>query len=84
MYLGCAYSIHNLFFIIFFNIILSGVTQTGMAALLAQGREAVVSVEASDEPFGLLSIAPSSLKVTTDEKDTTIRIYINREFGASG
>lgn len=55
-----------------------------MAALSAQGREAVVSIEASDEPFGLLSIAPSSLKVTTDEKDTTIRIYINREFGASG
>lgn len=55
-----------------------------MAALRAQGREAVVSVEASDEPFGLLSIAPSSLKVTTDEKDTTVRIYINREFGASG
>ncbi len=76
------YTIYSLSF--FLNIIFSGVTQTGMAALRAQGREAVVSVEASDEPFGLLSIAPSSLKVTTDEKDTTIRIYINREFGASG
>ncbi|RXN21226.1 G- coupled receptor 98-like protein [Labeo rohita] len=70
--------------VILSNIQTKGVTQTGMAALSAQGREAVVSIEASDEPFGLLSIAPSSLKVTTDEKDTTIRIYINREFGASG
>ncbi|XP_026067280.1 adhesion G-protein coupled receptor V1 [Carassius auratus] len=70
--------------VILTNIQTKGVTQTGMAALHAQGREAVVSVEASDEPFGLLSIAPSSLKVTTDEKDTTIRIFLNREFGASG
>ncbi|KAK9974393.1 hypothetical protein ABG768_022494 [Culter alburnus] len=70
--------------VILSNIQTKGVTKTGMAALSAQGREAVVSVEASDEPFGLLSIAPSSLKITTDEKDTTIRIYINREFGASG
>lgn len=55
-----------------------------MAVLNAQGREAVVSVEASDEPFGLLSIAPSSLMITTGEKDIIVRIYINREFGASG
>nr|Q6JAN0.1 RecName: Full=Adhesion G-protein coupled receptor V1; AltName: Full=G-protein coupled receptor 98; AltName: Full=Monogenic audiogenic seizure susceptibility protein 1 homolog; AltName: Full=Very large G-protein coupled receptor 1; Flags: Precursor [Danio rerio]AAT07468.1 very large G-protein coupled receptor-1 [Danio rerio] len=70
--------------VILSNIQTTGVTKTGIAALSAQGREAVVSVEASDEPFGLLSIAPSSLQVTTDEKNTTIRIYINREFGASG
>lgn len=61
-----------------------GVTKTGMAILSVQGRVAVVSVKASDEPFGLLSIAPSSLMITTEEKNTTVRIYINREFGASG
>lgn len=55
-----------------------------MAVLSVQGRVAVVSVEASDEPFGLLSIAPSSLMITTEEKDTIVRIYMNREFGASG
>lgn len=50
----------------------------------AEGREAVVSVAASDEPFGMLRIAPSSLSISTEEKDTKLRIYINREFGASG
>ncbi|XP_072520807.1 adhesion G-protein coupled receptor V1 isoform X2 [Salminus brasiliensis] len=66
------------------NIQTKGVTATGVAALDVQGRESVVSVEASDEPFGMLSIAPSSRSVSTEEKNTTVRIYINREFGASG
>lgn len=55
-----------------------------MAALDAEGREAVISVAASDEPFGMLKIAPSSINISTDEKDIKLRIYINREFGASG
>ncbi|XP_049326601.1 adhesion G-protein coupled receptor V1 isoform X2 [Astyanax mexicanus] len=66
------------------NIQTKDVTATGVAALDVQGRECVVSVEASDEPFGMLSIAPSSRSVSTEEKNTTVRIYINREFGASG
>ncbi|XP_053084899.1 adhesion G-protein coupled receptor V1 isoform X1 [Pangasianodon hypophthalmus] len=66
------------------NIQTKGVTATGEAALDAEGREAVVSVAASDEPFGMLRIAPSSLSISTEEKDTKLRIYINREFGASG
>lgn len=57
---------------------------TGHAALDAQGSEAVLTVDTSDEPYGLLSIAPSSLKVNTEEQDRTINIYVNREFGASG
>lgn len=57
---------------------------TGHAALDVQGSEAVLSVDTSDEPYGLLTIAPSSLRVTTEERDRTINIYVNREFGASG
>lgn len=57
---------------------------TGHAALDVQGSEAVLTVDTSDEPFGLLSIAPSSLRVTTEERDRTLNIYINREFGSSG
>lgn len=57
---------------------------TGHAALDAQGSEAVLTVDTSDEPYGLLSIAPSSLKVNTEEQHRTINIYVNREFGASG
>lgn len=41
-------------------------------------------MDTSDEPYGLLSIAPSSLMVTTEERHQTINIYVNREFGASG
>ncbi len=57
---------------------------TGHATLDVQGSEAVLTVDTSDEPYGLLTIAPSSLRVTTEERDRTINIYINREFGASG
>lgn len=57
---------------------------TGHAVLDVQGSEAVLTVDTSDEPYGLLTMAPSSVKVTTEERDTNINIYINREFGASG
>lgn len=57
---------------------------TGHAVLDVQGREAVLTVDTSDVPYGILSIAPSSLRVSTEEQDRTINIYINREFGASG
>uniref|UniRef100_UPI003AAD5B8E adhesion G-protein coupled receptor V1 n=1 Tax=Centroberyx gerrardi TaxID=166262 RepID=UPI003AAD5B8E len=66
------------------NIRTFGVLVTGHAALDAQGSEAVITVETSDEPYGMLSIAPSSVRVTTEERDRTVNIYVNREFGASG
>ncbi|XP_068166577.1 adhesion G-protein coupled receptor V1 [Antennarius striatus] len=66
------------------NIQTFGVVVTGHAALDVQGTEAVLTVDTSDEPYGLLSIAPSSHKVTVEERDQTISIYVNREFGASG
>ncbi|XP_044053980.1 adhesion G-protein coupled receptor V1 isoform X2 [Siniperca chuatsi] len=66
------------------NIHTFGVVVTGHAALDVQGSEAVLTVDTSDEPYGLLAIAPSSLRVTTEEQDRTINIYVNREFGASG
>ncbi|XP_037338537.2 adhesion G-protein coupled receptor V1 [Pungitius pungitius] len=66
------------------NIQTFGVVVTGQAALDVQGSEAVLTVDTIDEPYGLLSIAPSSLRVTTEERGQTINIYVNREFGASG
>ncbi|KAK5871603.1 hypothetical protein PBY51_004474 [Eleginops maclovinus] len=66
------------------NIQTFGVVVTGHAALDVQGSEAVLTVDTSDEPYGLLTIAPSSLRVITEERDWTINIYVNREFGASG
>ncbi|KAK9522608.1 hypothetical protein VZT92_019059 [Zoarces viviparus] len=62
----------------------SVITREGHATLDAQGSEAVLTVATSDEPYGLLTLAPSSLRVTTEERDRTINIYVNREFGASG
>ncbi|XP_061528205.1 adhesion G-protein coupled receptor V1 isoform X2 [Phycodurus eques] len=61
-----------------------GVAVPGHATLDIQGSEAVFTVDTSDEPYGLLTIAASSLRVTTEEREHTINIYINREFGASG
>ncbi|XP_075960449.1 adhesion G-protein coupled receptor V1 [Anarhichas minor] len=66
------------------NIQTFGVVVTGHATLDVQGSEAVLTVATSDEPYGLLTLAPSSLRVTTEERDRTINIYVNREFGASG
>nr|XP_057927104.1 adhesion G-protein coupled receptor V1 isoform X2 [Doryrhamphus excisus] len=66
------------------NIQTFGLAVTGYASLDVQGSEAVLTVDTSDEPYGLLTIAPSSLKVTTEEREHTINIYINREFGGSG
>ncbi|XP_062238571.1 adhesion G-protein coupled receptor V1 [Platichthys flesus] len=66
------------------NIQTLGVAVTGHAALDVQGSEAVLTVDTSDQPYGLLTIAQSSLRVTTEERDRTIQIYVNREFGASG
>ena len=63
---------------------LVGVLVTGHAALDVRGREAVVTVETSDAPYGMLSMAPSSRSVATVERDGTVQIYVNREFGSSG
>lgn len=57
---------------------------TGHAVLDVQSSEAVLTVDTSDEPYGLLAIAPSSVKLSTEERDRTINIYINRVFGAAG
>ncbi|MED6250420.1 Adhesion G-protein coupled receptor V1 [Ataeniobius toweri] len=70
--------------VILSNLKTFGVVVTGRAALDVQGSEAVLTVDTSDQPYGLLTIAPSSLTVRTEERDQIINIYINREFGASG
>lgn len=66
------------------TISLTGVTTSGHAALDSQNRRSVLTVDTSDEPYGLLAIAASSLTVTAEERDQTVNIYVNREFGASG
>ncbi|XP_061753493.1 adhesion G-protein coupled receptor V1 [Nerophis ophidion] len=66
------------------NIQTFGVAVPGHASLDVQGSEAVLTVDTSDQPFGLLSVAPSSLKVTTEEREHTVNVYVNREFGSSG
>nr|XP_029492889.1 adhesion G-protein coupled receptor V1-like [Oncorhynchus nerka] len=74
----------ELYRVILSNVRTYGVLVTGHGALDDQGREAVVTMETSDGPFGMLSIAPSSLRLNTEERDSTLNVFINREFGASG
>lgn len=61
-----------------------GVLPAGVALLDAQGYAAVLTVEASDEPHGVLNFALSSRFVLLQEANTTIQLFINREFGSLG
>uniref|UniRef100_G1KP04 Adhesion G-protein coupled receptor V1 n=1 Tax=Anolis carolinensis TaxID=28377 RepID=G1KP04_ANOCA len=70
--------------IILHNVRTEGVTSTGAAVLDSQGYEAVLTVEASDEPHGVLNFAPSSRIVLVQEGNITIQLFINREFGSLG
>ncbi|XP_039615272.1 adhesion G-protein coupled receptor V1 [Polypterus senegalus] len=66
------------------NVITKGVHPTGAAALDKQGFEAVLTVEASDEPYGVLKFAPSSKMIFTREENKTLQLFITREFGSLG
>ncbi|XP_060617754.2 adhesion G-protein coupled receptor V1 isoform X2 [Anolis sagrei] len=70
--------------IILHNVRTEGVTSTGAAVLDSQGYEAVLTIEASDEPHGVLNFAPSSRFVLVQEGNITIQLFINREFGSLG
>lgn len=61
-----------------------GVLPAGVALLDAQGYAAVLTVEASDEPHGILNFALSSRFVLLQEANATIQLFINREFGSLG
>lgn len=61
-----------------------GVLPAGVALLDVQGYAAVLTVEASDEPHGVLNFALSSRFILLQEANTTIQLFINREFGSLG
>ena len=61
-----------------------GVPPAGIALLDAQGYADVLTVEASDEPHGVLNFALSSRFVLLQEANVTIQLFINREFGSLG
>ncbi|XP_069736689.1 adhesion G-protein coupled receptor V1, partial [Phaenicophaeus curvirostris] len=70
--------------IILYNIKTEGVASSGAAVLDSQGYEAVLTVEASDEPHGVLNFASPSRVVLTQEENKTVQLFINREFGSLG
>ncbi|KAG2466796.1 GPR98 protein, partial [Polypterus senegalus] len=67
-----------------YRVVLSNVITKGAAALDKQGFEAVLTVEASDEPYGVLKFAPSSKMIFTREENKTLQLFITREFGSLG
>ncbi|KAM9251115.1 adhesion G-protein coupled receptor V1 [Cariama cristata] len=70
--------------IILYNIKTEGVSSSGAAVLDSQGYEAVLTVEASDEPHGVLNFASPSRVVLMPEENKTVQLFINREFGSLG
>uniref|UniRef100_A0A8C8RXK2 Adhesion G-protein coupled receptor V1 n=1 Tax=Pelusios castaneus TaxID=367368 RepID=A0A8C8RXK2_9SAUR len=67
-----------------YDIQTQGVSSMGAAVLDSQGYEAVLTIEASDEPHGVLNFASSSRMVLIQEANKTIQLFINREFGSLG
>ncbi|KAL2779432.1 adhesion G-protein coupled receptor V1 precursor [Daubentonia madagascariensis] len=70
--------------VILHDIMTQGVLPAGIALLDAQGYAAVLTVEASDEPHGIVNFALSSRFVLLQEANITIQLFINREFGSLG
>ncbi|XP_008827569.1 adhesion G-protein coupled receptor V1 [Nannospalax galili] len=70
--------------VILYDLKTQGVPPAGIALLDAQGYAAVLTVEASDEPHGVLNFALSSRFILLQEANTTIQLFINREFGSLG
>ncbi|XP_008578647.1 PREDICTED: G-protein coupled receptor 98, partial [Galeopterus variegatus] len=70
--------------VILYDVRTQGVPPAGIALLDAQGYAAVLTVEASDEPHGVLNFALSSRFVLVQEANITVQLYINREFGSLG
>ncbi|XP_058384943.1 adhesion G-protein coupled receptor V1 [Diceros bicornis minor] len=70
--------------VILYDVRTQGVSPAGIALLDAQGYAAVLTVEASDEPYGVLNFALSSRFVLLQEANITVQLFINREFGSLG
>ncbi|XP_078070005.1 adhesion G-protein coupled receptor V1 [Mustelus asterias] len=70
--------------IILSNIRTQGVPSTGAAIIASQGYEAILTVEASDEPHGVVKFALSSQTVSIQEGNITVQLFVNREFGSLG
>ncbi|XP_004678196.1 PREDICTED: G-protein coupled receptor 98 [Condylura cristata] len=70
--------------VILYDIRTQGIPSAGQALLDAQGYAAVLTVEASDEPHGVLNFALSSRFVLLQEANITFQLFINREFGSLG
>ncbi|KAG8524634.1 Adhesion G-protein coupled receptor V1 [Galemys pyrenaicus] len=70
--------------VILYDVRTQGIPPAGRALLDAQGYAAVLTVEASDEPHGVLNFALSSRLVLLQEANITFQLFINREFGSLG
>nr|XP_031304026.1 adhesion G-protein coupled receptor V1 [Camelus dromedarius] len=70
--------------VILYDIRTQGVPPTGTALLDAQGYACVLTVEASDEPHGVLNFALASRFVLLQEANVTVQLFVNREFGSLG
>ncbi|XP_054544211.1 adhesion G-protein coupled receptor V1 isoform X2 [Talpa occidentalis] len=70
--------------VILYDVRTHGIPPAGQALLDAQGYASVLTVEASDEPHGVLNFALSSRLVLLQEANLTFQLFINREFGSLG
>ncbi|ESP05659.1 hypothetical protein LOTGIDRAFT_102713, partial [Lottia gigantea] len=61
-----------------------GVGKTGAASIDPQFKTALITIQGSDNPHGIIQIASASLTVRIEEDIGQVRINIDRKFGAIG
>ena len=62
----------------------TGIRDTGAAALHPQNAEASITIEGGNDPHGIFSFAPTSLLRLTPEANISLPLILDRKFGAIG
>ncbi|XP_032873159.1 adhesion G-protein coupled receptor V1 [Amblyraja radiata] len=72
------------YIIILSNVKAQGIPSTIAVSLDSQGYKANLTVEASDDPHGIVTFALPSRSVSVQEGNKIIHLLVNREFGSLG
>ncbi|XP_059825311.1 adhesion G-protein coupled receptor V1 [Hypanus sabinus] len=70
--------------IILSNVRTQGIPSMGAAVLDSLGYKAILTVKASDDPYGIVTFSESSRSISVKEGNSVIHLFIRRDFGTLG